>query len=339
MLNVTETINEITDRIFQTIGTKLIDPSMQSLGGNQVSKTFLLSDRSNKFFVKILDYSSSRIRSNFDPTNLIDLDPITQIQMDLEEYIRQQESGDKNKTSDFGKSKEARDLEQIYNTQTIKVPKPICSNLRYFWEVDSYTVSAWIEFGNKNNWHQLGKNLAAMHRVTSSLGFGLDRDNHIGLAPQINHWESNWLEFFIKYRLKYQLRVAIRGGLTTLTPEKEFLAEIPKFFQGYNPLPSMVHGDLWSGNVGFDTLGEPIIFDPALYFGDREVDIAMTELFGGFPPEFYQSYNEAFPLDAGYKHRKDVYNLYHILNHFNLFGGNYGITATRMIEEIRMFQP
>lgn len=324
-------INEITEHIFQETGIKLIEPTLQPLGGNRVSKTFLLCDRSSKFFLKVIDYSYSFIKSDFDPKESIDLEPSYG-----EPLSRLQHS--------IGKisipSSEARDLEQIYNTQTIRVPKPIYSNIkRFLGEYDSYTVIEWIDFGSRPNWQQLGKNLAAMHRVTSSMGFGLDRDNYIGLAPQINRWKSNWLEFFVEYRLKYQLRVAVRKGLTTLTPEKELLAHIPKFFQGHDPQPAMVHGDLWSGNVGFNVTGEPIIFDPALYFGDREVDIAMTELFGGFPAEFYQSYNEAFPLDAGYKHRKNVYNLYHILNHFNLFGGNYGITATRMIEEIGVFQP
>jgi fructosamine-3-kinase len=96
----------------------------------------------------------------------------------------------------------------------------------------------------------------------------------------------------------------------------------------------MVHGDLWSGNAGFSIQGEPIIYDPALYFGDREVDIAMTELFGGFPSEFYAAYNRAFPLDSGYRQRKTLYNLYHILNHYNLFGGSYGSQANRMIAEL-----
>jgi fructosamine-3-kinase len=99
----------------------------------------------------------------------------------------------------------------------------------------------------------------------------------------------------------------------------------------------MVHGDLWGGNAAFRGDREPVIFDPALYFGDREVDIAMTELFGGFPAQFYQAYDRAFPLDPGYKRRKTVYNLYHILNHFNLFGGGYGHQANRAIEQITSF--
>ena len=106
---------------------------------------------------------------------------------------------------------------------------------------------------------------------------------------------------------------------------KEILAEV-------QPQPALVHGDLWSGNAAIASDGSPVIFDPAAYYGDREVDIAMTELFGGFPPIFYQGYNEEWPLDEGYGDRKDLYNLYHILNHFNLFGGGYGSQANRIMQ-------
>jgi fructosamine-3-kinase len=102
----------------------------------------------------------------------------------------------------------------------------------------------------------------------------------------------------------------------------------------HQPHPSLVHGDLWSGNAAITVDGEPVILDPATYWGDREVDLAMTELFGGFPAAFYRGYNDVFPLDAGYQKRKTLYNLYHILNHFNLFGGGYASQANRMLQEI-----
>lgn len=230
---------------------------------------------------------------------------------------------------------EAIALEQIHNTQTIQVPRPIC------WGTTaglSYIVLNWLEFGqqsNQSNWGQFGQQLAAMHKVTSSAGFGWEQQNTIGSTPQINDWKANWVDFFIENRLLYQLKLARQKGLRAIISDQELTELIPKFFEYYSPQPSMVHGDLWSGNVGFDRLGVPIIFDPALYFGDREVDLAMTELFGGFPSQFYQSYNQTFPLDSGYKQRKTVYNLYHILNHFNLFGGSYGSTAQQMISEIK----
>ncbi|AFY74655.1 fructosamine-3-kinase [Synechococcus sp. PCC 7502] len=227
---------------------------------------------------------------------------------------------------------EAIALNQIYNTHTIQVPKPICWGIT---DGFSYIVTEWIEFGRNGNWSQLGQNLAALHRVTTSSGFGWDQQNTIGATPQINHWTSNWVDFFIEHRLLYQIKLARQKGLQVIASDQELWQLVPPLFQGYNPQPSLVHGDLWSGNMGFDQLGTPVIFDPALYFGDREVDLAMTELFGGFPSQFYQGYNQVFPLDSGYQSRKTLYNLYHILNHFNLFGGSYGSTAQGMIKEIK----
>jgi fructosamine-3-kinase len=127
--------------------------------------------------------------------------------------------------------------------------------------------------------------------------------------------------------------LAKRKGWRSNIPEEKVYKALSRFFDDYQPQPSMVHGDLWGGNAAFVD-GEPVIFDPALYFGDREVDLAMTELFGGFPSQFYRAYQVAYPLDSGYQQRKTLYNLYHILNHFNLFGGGYGSQANRMIETI-----
>ncbi len=125
-----------------------------------------------------------------------------------------------------------------------------------------------------------------------------------------------------------------QGDEEETSPQQEkLLAAIPELL-AHQVQPSLVHGDLWGGNAGCTASGEPVIFDPATYFGDREVDIAMTELFGGFPAAFYKGYNEVFPLDAGYEQRKTLYNLYHILNHFNLFGGSYASQANRMIDQI-----
>ena len=123
-----------------------------------------------------------------------------------------------------------------------------------------------------------------------------------------------------------------RGG--SFPQADELLNAIPELLARHEVNPSLVHGDLWGGNAGFTVEGEPIIFDPATYYGDREVDIAMTEVFGGFPGSFYQGYNEVFPLDEGYERRKTLYNLYHILNHFNLFGGGYASHANGMINRI-----
>lgn len=225
---------------------------------------------------------------------------------------------------------EAIALKQIHATQTIRVPQPIC------WGIagdTAYLVMENLNLGGSQNWEAMGRNLAAMHRIASNRGFGWDRDNTIGATPQINNWTNNWIDFWREYRLAFQIRLAKRKGWHCHLPEEKIYAAIPKFFCDYQPQPSMVHGDLWGGNAAFMN-GEPVIFDPALYFGDREVDLAMTELFGGFPSQFYRAYNAAYPLDTGYQQRKTLYNLYHILNHFNLFGGGYGSQANRMIETI-----
>ena len=163
--------------------------------------------------------------------------------------------------------------------------------------------------------------------------FGWDINNTIGSTVQINNWTVNWAEFWAERRIGYQLKLARRRG--GLFPQGERLLEvIPELLADHEPQPSLVHGDLWGGNAGVTSAGEPVIFDPAAYFGDREVDIAMTELFGGFPAEFYRGYNQVWPLDLGYEKRKTLYNLYHILNHFNLFGGSYASQANQMINRI-----
>ncbi|MBW4559739.1 MAG: fructosamine kinase family protein [Mojavia pulchra JT2-VF2] len=227
---------------------------------------------------------------------------------------------------------EALGLEEMLTTASIRVPKPLC------WGTagnSSYIVLEWLEMGggNSKSWEEMGCKLAAMHQATSAQGFGWKINNTIGSTPQINTWTANWVEFYVKHRLGYQFQLARRRG-STFPKQDKLLAAIPELLADHQVQPSLVHGDLWGGNAGCTVSGEPVIFDPATYFGDREVDIAMTELFGGFPTVFYKGYNEVFPLDAGYEQRKTLYNLYHILNHFNLFGGGYGSQANRMIDQI-----
>lgn len=225
---------------------------------------------------------------------------------------------------------EASALTQIYATLTIRVPQPIC------WGIAgdvAYLVMENLELGGSQNWETMGKNLAAMHRITSDRGFGWERNNTIGSTPQINNWSMDWLDFWREHRLGFQMSLARRKGWRCNVAEEKIYESLPELFRDYKPIPSMVHGDLWGGNAAFVD-GEPVIFDPALYFGDREVDLAMTELFGGFPAQFYRAYQSSYPLDSGYQQRKNFYNIYHILNHFNLFGGGYGSQANRMIADI-----
>lgn len=227
---------------------------------------------------------------------------------------------------------EALGLKQMLATATIRVPKPICWGTA---TASAYLVLEWLEIarGNNQSWQEMGRQLAAMHSHSSSKGFGWDINNTIGSTPQINSWMADWAEFYTQHRLGYQFQLANRQG-GHFPQQEKLLAAVPQLLANHQPQPSLVHGDLWGGNAAFTASGEPVIFDPATYFGDREVDIAMTELFGGFPAAFKSGYNEIFPLSPGYEKRKILYNLYHILNHFNLFGGSYESQANRMIAQI-----
>lgn len=227
---------------------------------------------------------------------------------------------------------EALGLKQIHATKTIRVPEPICWGIA---EKSSYLVLEWLEFGggNSQSWEKMGQNLARLHQVSLSDRFGWQCNNTIGSTPQINTVSNSWADFFAHQRIGYQLRLAKeRGG--NFPDEDQVIPAIREILSQHQPHPSLVHGDLWSGNAAITVDGEPVILDPATYWGDREVDLAMTELFGGFPAAFYRGYNDVFPLDAGYQQRKTLYNLYHILNHFNLFGGGYASQANRMLQEI-----
>ncbi|EKQ68297.1 fructosamine-3-kinase [Leptolyngbyaceae cyanobacterium JSC-12] len=227
---------------------------------------------------------------------------------------------------------EAAGLDDMVATHTIRVPKPIC------WGTagnSAYLVLEWLDLGrgDGNAWLAMGQQLAAMHRATSARGFGWKMNNTIGSTPQPNPWTADWVTFWQEHRIGFQFKLANRRG--GYFPQQERLLDaIPQLLAGHDPQPSLVHGDLWSGNAAVTRAGEPVIFDPATYYGDREVDLAMTELFGSFPAEFYRAYNDTFPLDSDYSQRKVLYNLYHILNHFNLFGGSYASQANRMIDQI-----
>jgi len=227
---------------------------------------------------------------------------------------------------------EALGLQQIFDSDTIRVPQPICWGRA---DSSAFIVLEWLDIGYSNHqaWEKMGHNLAAMHQVRSDRGFGWDCNNTIGFVPQTNDWIENWAEFFATHRLGYQFQMARqRGGQFPL--EERLLAAVPEILAGHHPPPSLVHGDLWTGNAAVTSQGEPVIFDPATYFGDREVDLAMSQLFGSFPPNFYSAYNEVFPLNSGYETRKTLYNLYHILNHFNQFGGSYEYQANYMISSL-----
>lgn len=227
---------------------------------------------------------------------------------------------------------EADGLREIIDSGAIRAPEPLCLGQA---SGQSFLVMEYLEMGGSGNGEELGRQLAAMHNKTWDR-FGWHRHNTIGSTQQLNTATENWLEFYRDQRLGYQLELAATKGYGGSLQKKggQLLASLDSFFESYEPTPSLLHGDLWSGNFSFAISGEPVIFDPAVYFGDREADLAMTELFGGFPQSFYSAYDEFSPLDAGYSVRKSLYNLYHILNHLNLFGGGYGSQAESMIEKL-----
>ncbi len=227
---------------------------------------------------------------------------------------------------------EAAGLREMVATQSIRVPQPIA------WGTagnSAYLVLEWLDLGQGRSsaWREMGRQLAKLHNTTAKDGFGWQMNNTIGSTPQPNPWTESWVEFWRTQRLGFQFNLANRRG-GHFPQQEQLLAALPTLLAGHDPQPALVHGDLWSGNAAVSQTGEPVIFDPATYYGDREVDLAMTELFGGFPAEFYQGYTEIYALDSGYQHRKILYNLYHILNHFNLFGGSYASQANRMIAQL-----
>ena len=183
---------------------------------------------------------------------------------------------------------------------------------------------------------RLGRELATMHAYTGEY-FGWHRDNTIGSTPQPNTPTEEWIDFWREQRLGFQLELAMRNGLPQDCERRvrALLGRLEQFFDGHRPEPALLHGDLWGGNWGATRDGAPCIFDPAVYYGDREADLAMTRLFGGFGEPFYRAYESAWPLEPGWQGRVALYNLYHLLNHFNLFGVGYLGRIEDMLGELQ----
>ncbi|MDX8404161.1 MAG: fructosamine kinase family protein [Mariprofundaceae bacterium] len=229
---------------------------------------------------------------------------------------------------------EAEGLQELRKAHVIRVPEPILSGAGQGY---SWIVTEYISFGRSNAQTEetFGHQLAEIHRVISNR-FGWHRNNTIGSTPQVNDQEDDWIGFYRKHRLGFQLNLAAQNGFRGSLQSKgeRLMADLGHFFDGYEPVPSLIHGDLWGGNRGADERGAPVIFDPAVYYGDREADLAMTSLFGGCSDHFYDAYYETWPLVDGYPARKTLYNLYHILNHANLFGGGYAMQAEGMMDHL-----
>jgi len=228
---------------------------------------------------------------------------------------------------------EAAALQEMADTRTIRVPRPVCHGVA---REQSYLAMEYIELGGARGDGQAlaGRRLAALHRHLGT-GFGWHRDNTIGSTPQPNSWSDDWVEFWRDRRLGFQLELAVRHGHGgQLQRLGERLMSVFPALMDHDPQPSLIHGDLWGGNISFDRAGDPVIYDPASYYADREAELAMTELFGGFTGDFYAAYNESWPLDPGYRVRRDLYQLYHVLNHLNLFGGSYLGQSQRLLQRL-----
>ena len=240
------------------------------------------------------------------------------------------------KVNDAGKgamfAAEADGLAALRKAGAVRVPGVIAQGGD---DERAWLILEWLDLAplDARSGAWLGVALAEQHRTPQDK-FGWGRDNFIGASPQPNRWSDDWLAFWRSERLHAQLRLAAHHKLPTRMIDRgeRLLADCEVFFRTYTPAKSLLHGDLWGGNASALADGTPAVFDPAVYVGDREADLAMTELFGGFPKDFHAAYRNAWPLSDGYPVRREFYNIYHVLNHANLFGGGYVRQAEHGIE-------
>jgi len=230
---------------------------------------------------------------------------------------------------------EAKGLELMEQADALRVPKVFLAGV----EGDrSYLILEHLAMvpHTKQSQERLGRGLAQMHLCQGPNRFGLDIDNTIGLTPQINSWTDSWIEFYHQHRLGYQLkRIEQKYGDEELMQTAENLLDrLPRFFEGIDVSPSLLHGDLWGGNTASLKDGTPVVYDPACYYGHHEADLSMTNMFGGFSSHFYGAYHELIPKSEGFEERNRLYQLYHYLNHTLLFGSSYRSSCIDIIREL-----
>ena len=228
---------------------------------------------------------------------------------------------------------ESEGLKELEKASALRVPKVLGCVVS---GAEAMLALEWIDFepAGTDAERALGRLLAGQHKVREAR-FGWHRDNTIGSTPQINRWSDDWVRFFGEHRLGYQLDLAAKKGFAgnLQSNGRRLIDGLGRFFGNYWPEPSLLHGDLWGGNWAVAD-GEPVIYDPAVYYGDREADIAMTMLFGGFGRVFYDTYQQEWPFEAGFEERLELYKLYHVLNHLNLFGSAYLARAEGIIRSL-----
>jgi len=229
--------------------------------------------------------------------------------------------------------KEANGLAELSKAKATRIPEVLSFD-------EDYILLEYIPTGNrrKNFFEEFGRSFAQMHKFTSEY-FGFYEDNYIGSNPQKNipdkKEKTSWVSFYFNKRILFQLQLAEKLGNSTDALRKG-ISKLENIIEGIigdtKEKPSLLHGDLWGGNYMVDENGDAVLIDPAVYYGQRETDLGMTKLFGGFSAEFYKAYNETFPLEDGYDYRENIYKLYHLLNHLNLFGGGYYSQALSLIK-------
>ncbi len=227
---------------------------------------------------------------------------------------------------------EAQALLEIEKQAAIKTPQ--CLGLHEA-NGQAFLALEWLDLKSRGDDYALGCQLARLHQATHSR-YGWHSDNFIGYSKQQNSWADSWSEFWLAHRLKPQLELADGQSFSKKLKklQQPLLDACEELLENYKPKASLLHGDFWGGNKAFIADGQPVIFDPASYYGDREVDLAMAGLFGGFTQDFYAGYESVWPLDVGFRKRKVLYNLYHQLNHLNMFGTSYLGECLRAINTI-----
>lgn len=231
---------------------------------------------------------------------------------------------------------EARGLKLLAEPGVIRVPRVFgYAEPRGDWP--AFLVLEWIEQSESGRAavdETFGRQLAELHRQTAP-EFGLDHDNYIGALPQPNERMDSWIDFYRERRLGFQCQLAREKGLMPRKRERrlgQLMDHLDRWIDDDDIEPALIHGDLWGGNYLIDAEGRPVLIDPAVYYAHREIELAFTELFGGFPASFYAAYNEVYPLSPGYEERRPLYQLYHLLTHLNLFGESYGGSVDRILQ-------
>jgi len=232
---------------------------------------------------------------------------------------------------------EAVGLSAMHSVGTIRVPEPLAVNAPE--AMERFIVMEWIETGSSSSDAAtiLGRGLAEMHLRGRGDEFGFSMDNYIGSTPQPNDKSSDWLRFFAEKRIGFQVKLALDSGKldSRLASDVEYIQSRLSQLLPDTDHPALLHGDLWGGNHMVDDRGKPVLIDPATYYGHREADLAMTRLFGGFPRAFYEAYEDTWPVEPGFNERADLYNLYHMLNHLNIFGGGYLGSVRSIVQSYR----